>query len=174
MTSKTNLANRIKKAKAAAIFTAESSPNTFIVPGSRGKQYRVKVERNGVISFECRGTLRGNLCLGNGNGTVCYHSIAVAEVLAAKLNKTISWCATEANAQRLGRIGGKVYKCIPANGVGELWMVVYEEEPEPEPEPTREEKAEQSWSKGNSPAASLGVMFWRKMREEQEQFAEEI
>jgi len=113
MCNKNNLPNRVTKAKAATNFigvVSNGKRTTYSVPGSQGKQYRVKIRRNGSLSVQCWLEANQADCAGNANGTVCYHGMAVCEKLAADAGKSIVWCASQPDAERLARIGGKVFK----------------------------------------------------------------
>ena len=127
MTSKANLPKRVARARSAARFVGVvgSGKNvTYKVPGSNGKSYRVKVRRNGVLSFQCWQDHDGSPCRGNGNGTVCYHSLAVAERLAQDTGQSVSWCAMKADAMRLSHLGGTAFRVTSRTSGSTVWGVV--------------------------------------------------
>ena len=128
MTSKANLPKRVARARSAAQFvgTVGSGKNiTYCVQGSNGRSYRVKVRRDGVISFQCWVEATQEKCKGNSNGadTICVHSLAVAEFLAQSAGKPVSWCATKADAQNLSNLGGRVFHAISHQNGGMIWGV---------------------------------------------------
>jgi len=127
MCSKSNLPNRVKKSHAAARFIGTigngDANTTYLVPGSKGKQYRVKIRRNGSLSAQCWLEASGADCLGNINGTVCYHGMAVCEKLAASVDKSIVWTASKDDAKRLARIGGQVFKVKSHQSGSAMWGV---------------------------------------------------
>lgn len=126
MCNKSNLPNRVAKAKATTQFigvVGDGKYTTYTVPGSGGKQYRVKIRRNGSLSVQCWLEAGGADCAGNINGTVCYHGMAVCEKLAASVDKTIAWCASKADAERLARLGGDVFKVKSHQSGSVMWGV---------------------------------------------------
>ncbi len=127
MTSKANLPKRVRKARSAARFVGVvgSGKNvTYRVPGSDGKSYRVRVRRDRVLSFQCWHDHDGSPCRGNENGTVCYHSLATAEKLAQDTGKSISWCATKADAQNLSNLGGVAFRVVSHTSGSAVWGIV--------------------------------------------------
>ena len=126
MTSKSNLPKRVARARSAAQFigTVGSGKNvTYRVPGSDGKSYRVKVRRDGVLSFQCWQDHDGSPCRGNENGTVCYHSLATAEKLARDAGKSVSWCANDSDARNLSHLGGRVFRVVSHTSESAVWGV---------------------------------------------------
>ncbi len=126
MTSKANLPKRVRKARSAAQFVGmvgNGKNTTYRVPGSNGRSYRVKVRRDRVLSFQCWQDHDGSPCRGNGNGTVCYHSLAVAEKLARDTGKSVSWCAMKADAMRLSHLGGTAFRVTSHTSGSSVWGV---------------------------------------------------
>lgn len=126
MCNKANLPKRVQKAKAATRFigvVGNGKHTTYAVPGSNGKQYRIKVRRNGSLSVQCWLDISGANCLGNINGTVCYHGLAVMEKLASASGKSIAWTANEQDAHRLARLGGQVFKVKSHQSGSVMWGV---------------------------------------------------
>ena len=126
MTSKANLPKRVARARSAAQFVGVvgSGKNvTYKVPGSDGRSYRVKVRRNGVLSFQCWQDHDGSPCRGNGNGTVCYHSLAVAERLAEDAGQSVSWCVNGNDARNLSHLGGTVFRVTSHTSGSAVWGV---------------------------------------------------
>lgn len=108
--------NRKPKADIAKLFIGVTSrdknnlPKTVVVPGSSGKQYQVIIRRPkiGLVELECR-LIAGNLgyidCKGNSLAhTLCYHSRAAFEFIAAETNRSVRWCVDEEDAKRLPSI----------------------------------------------------------------------
>ncbi len=129
MTSKANLPKRVARARSAARFigVVGSGRNiTYCVPGSNGRSYRVKVRRDSILSFQCWVETTQEKCKGNSNGadTICIHSLAVAEFLAHSAGSKVSWCATEADAQNLSNLGGRVFRAISHQNGGVIWGLV--------------------------------------------------
>lgn len=130
MTSKANLPKRVQKARAAARFIGQigtsNGTEMFSVPGSDGKRYQVKVRRDKAISLQCWLEHTGELCPGNSNGhnTVCYHSMAVCEVLAERAGGKIAWCASQDDAHRRARINGRTFHVQSHSNGGEMWGVL--------------------------------------------------
>ena len=127
MTNKSNLPKRVRRARSAARFVGVvgSGKNiTYCVPGSDGRSYRVKVRRDGVLSFQCWQDHDGSPCRGNGNGTVCYHSLSVAEKLAHDAGKSVSWCANSGDARNLSHLGGRVFRVVSHTSGSTIWGVV--------------------------------------------------
>lgn len=134
--NKNTLADRVEKAKAAALFAAivrsdtKGRPVVVIAPGSEAKSYSVEIMRNGHIETRCTQAhpSRGAACKGNSGKTVCYHSIAALIVAAEWMNKRVSFCAIEGDARKLARTGGEVFSVKSAQVVSPfdstLWMVV--------------------------------------------------
>lgn len=99
---------------------------TAIVPGSEGKRYQVILRRNGKVSSECRlDTGVGYKgCRGN-HSAVCYHSLAVMMAAAAEQGLKISFCDSQADADKLTRISGKTTVVYSHQDTRrEVWMVV--------------------------------------------------
>ena len=62
-------------------------------------------------------------CLGNSNG-VCWHVLAAVVHKSQKSGKSVSFCSDRAHADRLARVGGKVYRLFSGQGKGQCWMVI--------------------------------------------------
>ena len=115
MCNKTNLPDRVAKAKAAMHFSkvmqcdADGKPKVFIVPGSEAKQYQVILRRNnGKMSVEV------NLLIGN-NGTkplytptISYHGMCAVMLAAQEAGYAVTWCANVEDAKRLSNINGSL------------------------------------------------------------------
>ena len=135
---KTKLAQRVKRARAAAEFAAilkrnkNGQPTVIQVPGHSGKRYEQFIRRNdhrkSGLTVECQlETGFGHiLCPGNSNGTICYHSIAAIEVVVKDCSMKVSWCQTKEIADKLARLGGRAYPVYSWNGTGILYAVIKE------------------------------------------------
>jgi hypothetical protein len=88
----------------------EGRPTRFLVPGHKGRQYEVSFDRNGGLQAWCFriDDESGDPCKGNAHCT-CYHVLASCLVAAEKQGKELSWCESQADAERLARIEGKVF-----------------------------------------------------------------
>lgn len=136
----TRLEARVKKAKAAAKFSAvmtrgkkDGLVRTIVVPGSQGKQYHIILRRYKTragkvfkITTECR-VIAGNnghvTCPGNSNGCVCYHSMAAILTMANGYN--VSFCSSREDANRLSHINnGRVGILASHQGKGRLFTVI--------------------------------------------------
>ena len=113
------LKQRVQKAKNALPFIGitqrdkNGKPKTLVVPGSKGKKYRVILRREGgIITAECAkelGHLGYENCKGNSH-SLCYHSIAAIEFSLREAGFKSHWCETEKDAQRLfNAIGGTIF-----------------------------------------------------------------
>lgn len=115
---------------------SEGRPQMFLVPGHRGRRYRIVLERNSGLQAFCyrgKGTLgnepEDHTCDGNSHA-VCYHVLAACLVAAEVQGKTLSWCDSQADAKRLARVGGKVFTVKSAQSGTSAWGVVRGGEPE--------------------------------------------
>lgn len=111
----------------------EGRPYLFLVPGHQGRRYQVELERNGGLRAHCRcmtGAPPGQYCKGNFY-TVCYHILAACLVAAEAQGKELSWCDSEANAERLARTGGEVFTIRSAQSGRSAWGIVRSGEVEP-------------------------------------------
>lgn len=118
-----NLGKRVAAAQAAAVFGQiinrddKGRARCVNVPGSDGKKRMVVLRRHPMgISTTCnaiveRGQVVGYVpCPGNTYVTVCYSSMAALIVAAKDVKVRIAFCATERDADRLARLGGRVIK----------------------------------------------------------------
>lgn len=129
----TTLSERVNKARAASLFCkaiawdGENRPTKIITPGSDAKQYEVIIRRNGCITTQCRCCSNNCLpaCKGN-ESSVCYHSLAALLLAAESRDRTVSFCATEDDANQLARLGGIVTFVTNHANTAKLWMVVQE------------------------------------------------
>lgn len=133
----TNLSERVSKARAASLFCktlawdGDNRPTKIITPGSDAKQYEVIIRRNGCITVDCHWCPGGWAsrtsgyipCKGNEH-SVCYHSLAALLVAAESRDSTVSFCATEDDANQLARLGGVVTFVTNHAHTAKLWMVV--------------------------------------------------
>lgn len=134
MVSKTNLPNRVEKAKFAAQFAAvidrdsKDRPKVLLVPGTEAKRYRVIIRRfAGLVTTECHleaGGIGHQECKGNSNGSICYHSLQAIVASVAEAGKDVYFCANEQDARKLANLGGSVIRLHSHQGKGEMWMVV--------------------------------------------------
>lgn len=116
MCNKTNLPDRIKKAKAALNFAKVNQYDTdgkvksVLVPGSNGKQYQVIIRRNrGVMSTELLLVVNGQTVKPAYSKTLTYHSLSAVMIAAKEQGYNVTWTANREDAVRLSRIGGKVF-----------------------------------------------------------------
>jgi len=89
----------------------EGRPSQFLVPGHEGRQYKITLKRNGKLRAECQqvgSIMHFTACKGN-QRCVCYHVLAACIVSASEQSKELSWCESQADAERLARIEGKVF-----------------------------------------------------------------
>jgi len=90
---------------------SEGRPIQFLVPGHEGRQYKVTLKRNGGLRAECQqvgSIMHFTACKGNSH-CVCYHVLAACIVSASEQGKELRWCLHKSDAERLNRIGGKVF-----------------------------------------------------------------
>ena len=81
----------------------QNRPTRLLVPGHKGKQYVVTLNRNGGLKATCKRKFLGSgeyytsYCQGNQHG-VCYHALAACITTASEQGKQLSWCETEQDA----------------------------------------------------------------------------
>ena len=134
MCNKTNLPNRIEKAKAAIHFAAvtqydrDGKIRSVILPGTNGKQYQVIVRRANGFSTELLLLVNGNQVKPSYAAQITYHQMAVVMLAAKENGYKISWCANENDAHRLEKLGGKAFRiCNFDNPHSVMWGVMKEE-----------------------------------------------
>ena len=110
----------------------QSRPTRFHVPGHARRHYEVSLERNDHLGAYCfrEDDDSGDACRGNSHA-VCYHVLAACLIAAEAQGKELSWCESETDAERLARVGGKVFTVKSAQSGMSAWGVVREIEPEP-------------------------------------------
>lgn len=140
MCVKANLKRRVAAAQAAAVFgqiinrDGKGRVRCVHVPGSDGKKRMVILRRHPAgISTTCnaiveRGQVVGYVpCPGNRFVTVCYSSMAALIVAAKDAGVRLSFCASERDADRLARLGGRVVKIWSRQqrkNYDPLWVVI--------------------------------------------------
>lgn len=133
MNAKLRFSERKLNAKSAAKFAAVADRTynnhikSVIVPGHDGKQYLVIFTfQAGEIAMECHTKTGVGLipCKG-GNVAVCYHMMAAIVRAAEESKKSVSFCQTQDVAERLAKLGGKVFKLVSRkNPENNLWAVI--------------------------------------------------
>lgn len=129
MCKQEDLAGRVQKAKAAALFAvvinrdSKGRVRNVHLPGTDGKRRMVLLRRHRVrgdaaiqwgISTSCSAIIeQGNAvgyvpCPGNTFSAVCYSSMTAILVALAEAGYGCSFCATQGDAERLARLGGDV------------------------------------------------------------------
>jgi len=104
-----------------------------IVPGTEAKQYEVILSRQGpVILTECNLMLNGNnktRC--QGDKWICYHAIAAVIASAKENGFVVKYCKDYQSAQKIVRMGGKVYKVRAKNNRNKTHYLVVNKENAP-------------------------------------------
>jgi len=121
---------RREKIKAARNFIKRFDSRLWLVPGSEGRRYEVRRLAK-TNSFECHRLIGRNSqgfgrqpCLGN-SYSLCYHVLAAVYSAAAEKRLTIAFCESEEAAQKLSRLGGKVYRISSAQSGKSVWAVLF-------------------------------------------------
>lgn len=116
MCNKTNLPDRVEKAKAAMLFAkvnqydADGKVKSVIVPGSNGKQYQIIIRRNhGIMSTELLLVVNKQTVKPEFGAQITYHQLTAVMVSANEAGYTVNWTANREDAVRLSRISGKVF-----------------------------------------------------------------
>jgi len=106
------------------------SSRLWLVPGSEGRRYEVR-RLTKSNSFECHRLVGSNPagfgrhpCLGN-SYSLCYHVLAACYDAAAEKKLKIAFCESQNAAQRLSRLGGKVYRIRSAQSGKSVWAVLF-------------------------------------------------
>jgi len=89
---------------------SEGRPTHLLVPGHEGRKYSVTLKRNGGLSAHCFQIVSSTSasCKGSSH-CICYHVLAACIVSASEQGKELSWCESQADAERLSNIEGKVF-----------------------------------------------------------------
>lgn len=132
MCNKTNLPERVEKAKAALNFSkinqydTDGKVKSVIVPGSEGKQYQVIIRRNrGVMSTELLLVVNNQTVKPAYCKTLTYHSLTAVMIAAKEQGYEVVWTANREDAVRLSRIGGTVFHIYNYDNPQELmWGVL--------------------------------------------------
>lgn len=132
MCNKTNLPDRVEKAKAAMNFAkinqygADGKVKSVLVPGSEGKQYQVIIRRNrGVMSTELLLVVNGQTIKPTYSKTLTYHSLTAVMIAAKHIGYDVVWTANREDAVRLSRIGGSVFHIYNFDNTTEtMWGVM--------------------------------------------------
>ena len=127
----TESARNVKEFVTIASRDAEGRPIVLRIPGHGGKSYEVTLTRNGGVSATCMqlNGIRQVACQGNSH-SVCYHVLAACEVAANDAGLELSWCNSQADAERLARIEGKTFCVESAQSGKRAWGVVRGEQVE--------------------------------------------
>ena len=106
----------------------EGRPTIVFVPGHEGREYFVFIHRNGYLRARCNEPGPwGNWGCEGSRKHFCYHMLAALEFAAEDQGKSISWCESEQDAERLARIEGTVFCAQHANHADvKVWGVVRE------------------------------------------------
>lgn len=127
------LKDRVKLARTIALFTRVvetdklDRPKILHVPGHKGKTYRVIIRREMGVTVECHLMSElGNIpCQGNGNGTICYHSMAAIIAANNYRGTEAAICNSKVDANRLANLKhGRNLRVKSFNGNGEIWVVI--------------------------------------------------
>ena len=100
----------------------EDRPSVLRTPGHNGKVYEVTLTRSRCVSATCV-RIDGTACKGSSHA-VCYHVQAACEVAAEDAGLKLSWCDSQADAERLARIEGKTFCVESAQSGKRAWGVV--------------------------------------------------
>ena len=117
MCNKSNLPNRVAKAKAAMHFAqvtqydANGKIRSVILPGSNGKTYQVIVRRNGCFSTELLMLVNGHQRKPRYAAQITYHQLTVAMLAAQEAGFKVTWTSNEQDSKNLSNLGGTVF-CI--------------------------------------------------------------
>jgi len=121
---------RREKIKGATNFIKQLASRLWLVPGSNGKRYEVRRLKDSN-SFECFLLVGSNPqawgrepCKGN-SFSVCYHVLSALNYSAAAKRFTVAFCENEQSAQKLSRLGGKVYRIHSAQSGKSIWAVLF-------------------------------------------------
>ena len=122
------LSQRVAKARSIvkAGLCHQVNSRAWQVPGSDGKRYLV-TRRKKTNEYRCVlecGGYGQQPCKGNSNGAVCYHVIQAIISAALEAKREVSFCESQADAERLSRLGGTLYKVSSGQGRGKVWIVV--------------------------------------------------
>ena len=118
----TKSAKNVREFVAITERDSEDRPSVLRTPGHNGNVYEVTLTRNGCVSVTCK-QVSGTACLGN-SYSVCYHVLAACEVAAEDAGLQLSWCNSQADAQRLARIEGHTFCVESAQSGKRAWGVV--------------------------------------------------
>ncbi|MFA5166570.1 MAG: hypothetical protein WC449_04755 [Candidatus Paceibacterota bacterium] len=132
MCNKTNLPDRVEKAKAAINFAKVSQYDTdgkvksVLVPGSEGKQYQVIIRRSrGVMSTELLLVVNNQTVKPTYAKNITYHSLTAVMIAAKEQGYNVTWTVNREDAVRLSRIGGTVFHIYNFDNPQELmWGVM--------------------------------------------------
>ena len=91
-------------------------PVSLSVPGHDGRQYRVELERDRVLSYWCG-------CKGASH-SVCYHGLAAAIKAATERGYTLTWTQNKSDARRLANLGGRVISLTSSRSKVRAWGVL--------------------------------------------------
>jgi len=110
-------------ARQAAAFVYQRKPNEWLVQGRQGRKYHVKRHS---LSYSCYLRQAGKLlrpCHGN-SFSICYHVGAAIIASAKEKGNAVAFCENLSAAERLSRLGGKIFEVKSAQSGKRIFLVV--------------------------------------------------
>lgn len=116
MCNKANLPNRVEKAKAAMQFAKvtqrdkDGKIRSVILPGSEGKRYQVILRRdNRGLTSELLLLVNNSQLKPGYTNQITYHQMAAVQMAANGNGYKVAWCANKNDAERLAKLGGRIF-----------------------------------------------------------------